>query len=238
MLLEVNGSYEQIQVQNCNIVHLEPYPTYPYKSTGFEAIMDLFPSGKARIFVYGSLMNRASLGGTSNAQGKPTVKAQALDTMRPVVAHDLKRLYNYEDQKGYPRVSNAKEKAYLNLARSQGCVINGVAIEVDIHDLRNLVEREVGYDLVPIFISRWSGSKTQNQELHFELAYTFMASTEAREGKIYTRTDIYPIVNYLSFVENAALQNYGDDFLAMFKETTYLADGLRLAAHWDRKTFL
>lgn len=222
-----SASYQNLLDSEVDMMsdELSKYPMLRYPNPEHEALFSYFPKGKVLLFGYGSLMNKSSAGGSSNAAGRPTIKPGSVNTMVPAIAFGVKRLFNYEDRKGYYNEFE-KQRAYLNLARSDPhAVINGITLEVDQEDLKNLVKREVGYDLVPILVASWQDAAAENPLTQIQVAYTFMASSEPREGIIYTNRAIYPISFYARHVRLAAAA-YGPVFLKMYEETTYFADGI------------
>lgn len=218
---------------------LQKCPSFEYvhQNKGYENIFSYFSKSKIEVFGYGSLMNKASLGGTNNAAKKPTVKSEAVSTMKPVVAYGFKRLFNYKDQKGEINTEFPNEKAFLNLAPSKDIhsIINGVTIEVDGEDLKNLVDREVHYDLIPILVTSWDDTISEKPSIEVRIAYTFMATGKSKEGVVYPNNEIYPYRGYSKRVQEAA-RTYGEPFLKMFQDTTTLADGTTKICDW-KETF-
>jgi hypothetical protein len=207
-------------------------PSYTYPNEGFEKVASRFPKGKVLLFGYGSLMNRLS--------ASRSVKNEALESMCPCIAFGVKRLFNYKAVKTqhWGEDQDPKEKAMLNIAQTLNIasLANGVMIEVDAEDFGRLVQRETGYDLVPILVASWNDIRSQNPEIKIHVAYTFAASQELRNHINYTSTKYYPVRGYLHAVQEAALI-YGVDFARMWNSTTYLADGTTKLDEWDEKTF-
>lgn len=233
--LPLSSGYQQLMLKQVGekLPELVTYPFYTYPNAGFETTMDHFPNGKVTIFGYGSLMNKASAG--------RTIKAEALDSMRPMVAFGVKRLFNYKVNNSgrWGPDQNPKERAMLNLSQTLNVstVANGVTIEVDIEDLERLVNRETGYDLVPILVASWDDVIGENPELTIQVAYTFVASNELRDHVDYTSTEFYPVRGYLHAVQEASLA-YGDDFAEIWNATTFLADGTTRIDEWDEVSFI
>ena len=213
--------------------YLVTFPSYTYPNTGFEKVSTRFPNGKVRIFGYGSLMNKLS--------ASRSLKPEALESMCPSVAFGLKRLFNYKAAKTEHWGANqdAKEKAMLNIVQTLNIasIVNGVTVEVDPEDFKQLVKRETGYDLVPILVASWGDIRAENPELRIQVAYTFSASSELRNHIDYTSTKYYPVRGYLHAVQEAA-SAYGEEFACMWNATTYLADGTTRLNEWDEKTFV
>lgn len=212
---------------------LVKYPFHIYPNTGHETIPELFPNGKVLVFGYGSLMNKISLA--------RSVKQEAVDSMEPVVAFGVKRIFNYyaKNTAHWGPDQNRKEKAMLNLVQTLniGTLANGVTVEVDVEDFSRLVVRETGYDLVPILVASWDEVIGQDPQVNIKIAYTFVAAHELRNRIDYTSTEFYPVRGYLHAVQQAS-KGFGDDFAQMWNETTFLADGTTSVEDWDEVTFI
>lgn len=212
----------------CLVMH--PFFTYPNENV--ESVLSHFPNGKIRVFGYGSLMNKISAG--------RSLKSSAVESMHPSIAFGVKRVFNYKATvtKHWGADQNKKEKAMLNLVQTLNIasVANGVTIEVDIEDFKRLVDRETGYDLVPILVAPWDDIRTQNPNIDVQVAYTFVAAHELRDNIDYTSTEYYPVRGYLHAVQDASTA-YGDEFARMWNSTTYLADGTTSINDWDEETF-
>jgi len=184
------------------------------------------------LFGYGSLMNVKS--------ASRSVTPEAIDSMQPVVAFGVKRIFNYKANKmsHWGEDQHAMEKAALNLTptTSPRHMINGVVMEIDQENFAKLVERETGYDLVPVLIADWKDVNSENPDVEIKIAYTFVASDEIRQGKYYLSTSHYPVRGYLGAVREGAAV-FGEDFLKFFNETTYLANGTTKVNAWDEQTF-
>lgn len=212
--------------------HMAKYPVFQYPNTNYEVIADYYPKGKILVFGYGSLMNPAS--------ARRSVSASAVESLRPVVTFGMKRIFNYKARRTAHWGSNqdVNEKAMLNIAPTPtlDSMVNGLVMEVDVEELASLVDREKGYDLVPLTIISWDDFITGNPEPKTEVAYAFVASSELRENILYTSTSFYPVRGYLHAVREGS-ENISEDFLEFFNETTYMADGTTLVKDWDEETF-
>jgi cation transport regulator ChaC len=212
---------------------LVAFPFYAYPNTGFEEVSDRFSDGKILVFGYGSLMNKLS--------ASRSVKEDAVGSIHPAIALGVKRLFNYKATvtKHWGEEQHAKEKAMLNMVQTLNIssVANGVTIEVDLEDFKRLVQRETGYDLVPILVASWDDVLSQNPQVNIQVAYTFVASHELRNHIDYTSTEYYPVRGYLHAIQDASLA-YGEDFARMWNATTYLADGTTSVNEWDEVTFM
>lgn len=207
-------------------------PFYQYPNTGHEHVAKHFPEGKILVFGYGSLMNKAS--------ASRSMKAEAVESMKTAIAFGVKKIFNYKAAKTihWGENQHPKEKAMLNLIQTVdiSSIANGVTIEVDSEDFSRLVQRETGYDLVPILVMHEKDMKEKNADPEIRVAYTFVAVNELRNHINYTNTKYYPVRGYLHAVQAAAAQ-HGEEFALMWDETTYLADGTTRIADWDQETF-
>ena len=212
--------------------HLVTYPFYEYPNAGHEHIAKHFPEGKILVFGYGSLMNKVS--------ASRSMKPEAIESMQTAIAFGVKRIFNYKATKTahWGENQHPKEKAMLNLTQTVNIasIANGVTIEVDLEDFTRLVQREIGYDLVPILVMSEKDLKEKAADPEIRVAYTFTAASELRNHINYTHTKYYPVRGYLHAVQAAAAQ-YGDEFARMWDETTYLADGTTSIVDWDQETF-
>ncbi|MFA6916048.1 MAG: gamma-glutamylcyclotransferase family protein [Parachlamydiales bacterium] len=208
------------------------YPVLKYPNSDFHSLKELYPKDKILIFGYGSLINSQS--------ASRSVSAEALESMRPVVTFGMKRIFNYKARQTahWGADQNEKEKAMLNITPTPtiNSMINGVVMEVTAEDLAKLVDREKGYDLVPLIVISWEDFVSGNPEPKTEIAYSFIAPTELRQNILYTSTSFYPVRGYLHAVREGA-QTLSDEFLDFLNETTYMADGTTLVKDWDEETF-
>jgi cation transport regulator ChaC len=231
----IDKEYQKLLLQRVSekMPCLVTFPALDYPNDGFEYLSDRFFSHKVRIFGYGSLMNKLS--------ASRSVKDDALETMRPAIAYGVKRLFNYKavNTQRWGENQDPKEKAMLNVVPTLNIasVANGVVIEVDFEDFHRLVQRETGYDLVPVLVTYWDDVRAQNPEVKVLLAYTFAASHELRNHIDYTSTKYYPVRGYLHAVQDATLA-YGEEFARMWNLTTYLADGTTSVDEWDESSFI
>ncbi|MBA3238946.1 MAG: hypothetical protein H0T62_11455 [Parachlamydiaceae bacterium] len=211
---------------------LASYPFYTYPNNGHELVMERFPNEKVLLFGYGSLMNKES---ASRSMGP-----DALNSMYPAIAFGVKRMFNYKAKKTehWGENQDIKEKAMLNVVQTlnMSSIANGVVVEVDLEDFTRLVQRETGYDLVPVLIGAWKNIEEQDPDVEIRVAYTFAAAHELRDHIDYTSTEFYPVRGYLHAVQDAT-KAYGDVFATMWNATTFLADGTTSINDWDEQTF-
>lgn len=211
---------------------LSTYPSIKYPSSDIQQILKKYPNGKVLLFGYGSLMNP-----TSAAR---SVSPEAVKSMKPALAFGLKRIFNYKagnvSRWGSDLPEN--EKAMLNIEpmTTYNHAINGVVMEVSAKDLAQLVEREVGYDLVPVIVANWDHIILKHCCVKMKIAYTFYVPDELRQGIDYTQTEYYPVRGYLHAVQDGAAI-FGDKFLNYWNKTTYLSDGTTSVKEWDEQTF-
>lgn len=228
-------AYEKVLLQKvgAKLPELVTFPFFQYPNDGHQEITKYSPSNKVLLFGYGSLMNKVS--------AARSMKAAAVESMKPAIAFGVKRLFNYKvtDPSRWGTEQNRKERAMLNISQTLniGSMANGVVLEVDAEDLSKLVSREIGYDLVPILVASWDDVMHQNPEIEIRVAYTFVAVNELRNNTAYTSTEYYPVLGYLHAVQEAS-QLYGPEFAAFWNATTYLANGTTPIEGWDEVTFM
>ncbi len=175
------------------------------------------------IFSYGSLLNKES--------AARTLSAGAMKTHHPAIAYGLVRVFDRQvspcSAQRWGEQQSENELAMLNVTMT-GRVedrVNGVLIEVDRTDLEKLIDREVGYDLVALPVTDWEGGDVQ-------IAYTFHATPDEKNGKTYVGCNIKPVREYALASKEGAAQ-YGKEFLQMWIDTTYLADNSTFA-QWEK----
>lgn len=211
---------------------ISTYPSLEYPNTDYQEIIKKYPDEKVLLFGYGSLINA-----TSAAR---SVGPEAVHSMRPVVAFGFKRLFNYKagNVSRYGSDLHDNERAMLNIIpmTTHNNVINGIVMEVDSKDLAQLVQREVGYDLVPVLVADWSEVTAENPQVQLKIAYTFLVPDELRAGVDYTQTKYYPVRGYLHLVQEGAAV-FGAQFLDYWNATTFLADGTTPVTQWNEQTF-
>lgn len=187
------------------------------------------------IFSYGSLLNHES--------AKRSVSEQTLNTMEPAVGFGLQRVFNRDidisESDRYDQ-DHPKERGMLNVEYTGSFqdLINGVIINITQDEIEDICIREDGYDLVPIFNMHWdtfSDPKIENyKETHTSISYTFYAPDEERQGSIPVDESIFPIKQYYKLVKNGA-KKYGQDFLDLWVDTTFLADKETNVKQWEKE---
>jgi len=211
---------------------LSTYPSLMYPNQDSEQIIKKYPNGKILLFGYGSLINA-----TSAAR---SVSPEAIRSMRPVIAFGFKRIFNYKAKNVSRWGDNLSEneRAMLNIEPTTtfNHMINGVVMEISPKDLADLIQRETGYDLVPMLVANWKEVTSESPSPTIEIAYTFYVPDELRNGTDYTQTKYYPVRGYLEAVQEGAAV-YGPKFLDYFNATTYLGNGTTSVSEWNKKTF-
>lgn len=196
----------------------KPVYTYPYVNLADE--MRQRGAEEITIFSYGSLMSKAS--------ASRTLTPITLETRAPALAFGAKRLFNRDvkvkegSSYGIPRDSMARGMLNIELTHNYQDVVNGVVFQVNVKDIPALLNREEGYDLVPLLYTSWDDFKNGKEPV-FKIAYTFRAKVLGP----YTNSDILPRPGYYELTRDAALE-YGDDFYAVWLHSTYHSDGITL----------
>lgn len=211
---------------------LSTYPSYKYPNSKSQEILKKYPNGKVLLFGYGSLINVVS--------AARSVSPEAIQSMKPVVAFGLKRIFNYKasNVSRWGPDLNENEKAMLNVEpkTTYNHIINGIVMEVGPEDLAQLIQRETGYDLVPVLVADWDEVISQNRSVNIKIAYTFLVPDELRNGIDYTQTKYCPVRGYLHLVQEGAAV-FGPQFLDFWNATTYLSNGTTPITEWDEETF-
>jgi hypothetical protein len=216
-----SGDYQKMLIEKAaqEAPNLSKYPTLQYPNLNYSQVLDKYPQGKALLFGYGSLINAQS--------ESRTISAKAVHSMQPAIAFGLKRLFNYDAKKALKSPNlPTEEGSFLNTVpmTQLSQMINGVLIKVGKDDLAHLVQRETGYDLVPILVTLWEDVLAESPSAKIQIAYAFIASDELRQGVRYTHNGYDPDKRYLRLVEQGAAA-YGEKFLDYFNATTFLSDG-------------
>lgn len=203
---------------------LSTYPSTKYPNSDYQQVVKKYPNGTIPLFGYGSLINAKS--------AAHSVSQKAIQSMRPVVAFRYKRIFNYveEDLSEWGPGLAKNERAMLNIepTTTYDHMINGIVMEISREDLIKLIERETGYDLVPILIADWNEVIRENPTVPISIAYTF--SVPGR-----SRTRCYPIREYLRTVRDGVAL-FGEKFLNYWNSTTYLGDRTTTMTRWSEQT--
>lgn len=224
LLIGKNGNadlYSELKFHVETAQNTEPY-TYPYhdlpeklKGENKQSLL---------LFSYGSLIDEKSAG--------KTLSPQALATRQPAVAFGVKRVFDRDvpvkpgSQWGVPCHHDAR--GMLNVQRTEELqqFINGVLVEIPLEDIAALLDREEGYDLMPVIVSGWNDFIRESPQ--FEIAYILHADVDSP----YVNSKIYPRPGYYELTRNAAKQ-YGPLFESIWHETTFMADGETHIDVWE-----
>jgi hypothetical protein len=126
-------------------------------------------------------------------------------------------------------------------ANTLSAMINGMVMAVDETELKKLIQRQKGYDLIPVIIMDW-----QDREPHFRgkprIAYTFSAADQPRQGIIYTDNNLWPAFRYMERLRNGFYRSEAGDlrdrnagwpaFRHFFEETTFFGNGVNIWRHY------
>ena len=217
------------QAHSTALWHRPHYPAFDYPVTSPGRVLDLYDGKHALIFAHGSLLNRES--------ASQTVGPVVVETFKPAVAFGLKRLFdlNVPYCPRWKALNNPHhEAAMLNVRQEEdfSSAVNGIVMEVGAEDLTNLLRREVGYDLVPVPVVLWEDALDPARAPQVTIAYAFAACEQERHGALYVSHEIVPVKTYAEASEEGA-RGFGDAFLSMWRETTFLADGFTPFRVWE-----
>lgn len=199
-----------------------PQKSYPINEVDLRGIFEINQCSTIPFFAYSSMIDIKS--GAAKA-----ISAEAAATQTPAVAFGIQRTFNREMpaatvEGGWGALKRPNDLAILNIFEKEDAVLNGVVFQLPISDFMILSKREVGYDLIPVVVIKWSDAISDQQEPDMFIAYTFRAPNPITdETASYTNAHINPIPGYFNFLQNG-LKLQGDDFKAMWWATTYLAD--------------
>ncbi len=176
-----------------------------------ELLFEALGKDKITIFAYGSLLDEKSAG--------RTISQETIQTYQPAIVFGYSR--TFDRQVG----TKQTRRGMLNLFESDG-LVNGVVFQVGKKELVSLLEREKGYDLVPLVAILWEGARVEPF-----IAYAFIASVHPRGEKQYTNSQIQPAPAYARLCR-AAASRWGQSFEKLWIDTTYLSDRKTPYAHW------
>lgn len=205
---------------------LKDLPTYPYPYEHLEDSLTKQGKNSLLLFSYGSLMDKKS--------ASLTLSPKALSTYRYAIAFGVIRLFDRDvpikaqSKWGIPLKSEARGMLNICPVSYLEEFVNGVVMEIPLEDIKNLLSREEGYDLIPIVIADWN-SFIQKKEMKFEIAYAL----HAPQSSVYTSSHILPRPGYYELVRNAALQG-GPLFELLWYNTTYFLDKCPIYL-WEKK---
>jgi len=212
-------SWKQAQVAAENL----PHHTYPY--TKWINALEKKKVKAILIFIYGSLMDPYS--------ASITLNPKALKSMKPALAFGYVRAFDRDvpirgDSK-WQLPEDPLARGMLNLKPADPTYfVTGMLIHATIEDLRSLLRREEGYDLIPIVVANWE--ELQAGKKSYQVAYTF----HAPQGSPFTSRKVTPRPHYYELARDASW-NKGPLFGHLWFQTTYLADGQPIGA-WERQS--
>lgn len=195
--------------------------TYPLSEEDLQQIYNKAQTTTIPFFTYSSMIDK-------EAGAVKAISAEAAATQTPAIAFGIQRTFNREMaaqtvEGGWGPLKRPNDLAILNVFDKEDAVLNGVVFQLPLSDLLILSKREVGYDLIPVIVTRWSEATDTQTEPEMFLAYTFQAPNYSGEGTRYTNPHINPIPGYFNYLQNG-LNLMGNDFKAMWWATTYLGD--------------
>jgi cation transport regulator ChaC len=187
--------------------------TYPISEEDLQSLYS--DKSTVTFFAYSSMIDK-------EAGAVKAISPEGAATQEAAIGFGYQRTFNREMaaatvEGGWGTLKRPNDLAILNIFPKKDAVLNGVIFELPLSDLLVLTKREVGYDLVPIYVMRWKDG-TEKDEPEMFLAYTF----QAPKGS-YTNENINPIPGYFNYLQKG-LDLMGKDFKAMWWGTTYLAD--------------
>lgn len=225
--------------QNENITHQinqsvknnsNSYKIYEYPISEPDQVLKDLNQEKILIFAYGSLLNIES--------AKRSLGPETMQTYKKAIAFGLQRVFDRHVPEtkrwGLPQRSNDIAALNVHPTGNWSDSVNGVILEVDLEDFKALLDREEGYDLIPIPIVLWDDAMNSDAKSpDVKIAYTFRASEEPREGKVYTNPFVNPIYGYALASKEGAAQ-HGTEFLDYWVNSTFLADRKTSFSAWEK----
>ncbi len=193
--------------------------TYPISEDDLKKIYENAKSETVPFFAYSSMID-------IEAGAVKAISATAAATQTPAIAFGIQRTFNRAMpaatvEGGWGALKRPNDLAILNAFEKEDAVANGVLFQLPINDLLILTKREVGYDLIPVLATTWDGANDQKEPEIF-LAYTFLAPVSETANE-FTDMHVNPIPAYVNYLQKG-LDVIGNDFKAMWWNTTYLAD--------------
>jgi hypothetical protein len=219
---ELNTAQIQAIAETMAEARISPRYQYPWRALE----EDLARNGDQVLclLAYGSLVNRGS--------AAESIAGQATSRREPVLAFGVRRVYDYlipKDVHRYGPPRRDGEYAALNVHPTNDIrdIVNGILIEVSVPDIPSLREREKHYDLVPVACLWWNAPE----------APPFLACILCRPGRPcqgtrFANDRIEPHPVYDKVCRDGAAE-YGDEFLEMWLDSTYLADGVTPRRQWQ-----
>lgn len=213
---------------------LYSFPSLEYPINSVDTLFELFGQSTITVFSYGSLLDKE--------YATNILKPEVMDTYQTAIAFGVRRVFDrhvpHTSRWGIPLRLN--DTAMLNLYETDymSDIANGIIIEIDANELKTLIAREDGYDLIPVVAMLWDDAlDATNQEPEPFIAYAFHAADAPRQNTRYTAANINPIPAYAQASKAGAAQ-YGDAFLKLWIATTFLADKKTPFSEWEKNPLL
>ena len=209
---------------NSYVEQLEQTPSYAYP---YGQLADhLAQEGKASLllFSYGSLIDEGS--------ASRTLSAKALASRRPAVAFGVKRTFDRDvpivatSRWGVPCHPDARGMLNVQKTERPEDFINGVLVDLPLGDIGALLDREKGYDLVPVIVTQWETFLVGDN--HYQIAYILQAHPEGH----YVNAHILPRPGYYELTRDATKQ-FGPLFEFMWHQSTFMSDGVTPISVWE-----
>jgi hypothetical protein len=175
------------------------------------------------ILGYGSLVNASS--------ASKTLTGDTVSTSLPIVGFGAKRLFNYDmpllDRYGPPHEPRSNAALNAEATSDPMDLVNGVCISIPLGELDAFRKRELGYDLARVPCLDWADPSGRPFP-----AWILCCPADADLAARITSRDLLPHHKYYRVCRTGA-EVFGDRFLRLWLETTYLADGITPVAEWE-----
>jgi len=196
----------------------------PYPWSGLEDSLREAGESHLRLVGYGSLVNAES--------ASATIAEASANQAAPVIAHGVRRIFNYEMDPSLSRYlspDNPRARALLNAECGEIGItaLNGVLLEIRLDDLPALREREADYDLAPVVCEPWGGGNGEAS-----LAWVLVCSPVPGTGPARVNNELIPNPDYYRVCREGAA-SFGEDFLDAWLESTFLGDGRTSMREWE-----
>lgn len=213
LLLAVISPYFSLSKMQELSTEIEKLPTYSYPYPKLTETLKHQSKASLLLFAYGSLLDPNS--------ASRHLSWDAIDARKAALAFGVKRMFN----------RNVLEAGVLNIQKTGQLTdfINGVLIEIPLTDIASLLQREVGYDLIPVLTVEWDSFLKGPPD--YKIAYILSSPSHSS----YVSSSISPHKPYYALVRNAAY-SYGPLFALLWYKTTFLADGETPVELWEKRS--
>jgi len=191
----------------------------PYPWNGLEEQLEQVQNHTFPLFSFGSLMNPKSASRDLKTHG------------HPYLSYGFKRVFSYI----YPEIQqDTKELAFLNAFPTGSCedIVSGIFFELEISEIEPLRHREIGYDLIPIFITEYKEA-CESKEPKLIPAYYLCAPKNTARCALWEGLE--PHMRYLNVCleGNYHWEDEGvEGFIDLFLQTTFLNDAKTRLDDW------